>query len=73
VMATSPLCQECVVKQYFRYVAGRMETPADRPMIARVATDFRNSQFRFKELMVSLVRAREFPQRGEVVHAASNH
>jgi hypothetical protein len=73
VMAASPECQECVVKQYFRYLAGRMETPADRPVIAKVSADFRNSQFRFKELMVSLVRAREFPQRGEIVHAASNH
>ena len=33
VLAASPQCQECVVKQYFRYVSGRTETPADRPMI----------------------------------------
>ena len=33
VLAASPQCQECVVKQYFRYVAGRTETPADRPLI----------------------------------------
>jgi hypothetical protein len=31
VLAKSPQCQECVVKQYFRYTAGRMETPADQP------------------------------------------
>ena len=73
VLARTPQCQECVVKQYFRYVAGRMDTPADRPLIARVAADFRNSKFQFKELMTSLVRAREFPLPGGDVHAASDH
>ena len=41
VLAASPQCQECVVKQYFRYVAGRTETPADRPLIRSVFEDFR--------------------------------
>jgi uncharacterized protein DUF1585 len=50
-----------VVKQFFRYMAGRMELPADRPIITRVLEDFRNSNFKFKELMVSLVLARDFP------------
>jgi hypothetical protein len=27
VMAKSGQCQECIVKQYFRYTAGRLETP----------------------------------------------
>lgn len=61
VLAKTPQCQECVVKQYFRYTAGRMETLADRPVIQRVFKDFRDSQFRFKELIISLVRTREFP------------
>jgi hypothetical protein len=26
VLAKSPQCQECMVKQYFRYTAGRMDT-----------------------------------------------
>jgi mono/diheme cytochrome c family protein len=60
VLARSPSCQECLVKQYFRYTAGRMETPADRAMIRQVTEDFIKSQFRFKELMISFVRAREF-------------
>jgi Protein of unknown function (DUF1552)./Protein of unknown function (DUF1592)./Protein of unknown function (DUF1588)./Protein of unknown function (DUF1585). len=54
VLAKSSLCQECVVKQYFRYIAGRLETPADRPAIRKLLDDFRNSQFRFKDLIVSL-------------------
>ena len=55
VLARSPQCQECMVKQYFRYTAGRMETPADRPLIRQVFDDFKKSQFRFRELMISLV------------------
>ena len=73
VMAKSALCQECMVKQYFRYTMGRVETPADRPAIARLLEEFRSSQFRFKELIVSLARVREFPNSEGRVHAASNH
>ena len=60
VLAASPQCQECIVKQYFRYVTGRTETPADRPLIHRVFEDFRQSGFKFKELVISMVLAREF-------------
>ncbi|HKQ76925.1 MAG TPA: DUF1592 domain-containing protein [Blastocatellia bacterium] len=59
VLARSPQCQECLVKQYFRYTSGRMETQADRPLIRQVTEDFKKSQFRFKELIISLVRSRE--------------
>lgn len=72
VLAGSTLCQECIVKQYFRYTEGRMETPGDRPLIRSVLNDFVKSEFRFKELMVSLARNREFPNRGEA-NVASNH
>ena len=61
ILAANRQCQGCVVKQFFRYTAGRMETPADGPIIARALDDFRNSNFKFKELIVSLVLAREFP------------
>ena len=64
VLAKSAQCQECMVKQYFRYTAGRMETPADRPVIRQIVDEFRKSQFRFKELIVTLVRLREFPDSG---------
>ncbi|MEO7653500.1 MAG: DUF1592 domain-containing protein, partial [Bryobacteraceae bacterium] len=57
VLADSRQCQECVVKQLFRYGFGRPETPADRPVIDRAYSRFRDSQFRFKEIMLSLVRA----------------
>ena len=73
LLAKTPQCQECVVKQYFRYSAGRMETPADHALIQRVLDDFRNTQFRFKELIISLVRNREAPGEEGNVHVASNY
>jgi hypothetical protein len=62
-----------MVKQYFRYTLGRMETPADRPAIRKLLEDFRGSQFRFRELIVSLARLREFPNTEGSGHVASNH
>lgn len=73
VLAKSAQCQECVVKQYFRYTSGRMETPADRPVIRQLLEEFRNSQFHFKEMIVTMVRLREFPNPGGAVRVASNH
>ena len=73
VLATSPQCQECIVKQYFRFQAGRSETAADRPLIRFVTDDFRNSGFRFKELILSIVLYREFPQEGQRQDVANNH
>jgi hypothetical protein len=73
VLARSSLCQECIVKQYFRYTMGRRETVADRPAIHKLAEDFRKSDFRFKELIVSLARLREFPNTEGAAHVASNH
>jgi len=82
VLAKSSQCQECIVKQYFRFQAGRTDTPADRPLIRPVSDRFRNSGFRFKELIVSLVVLREFPgasspenaqHRGDLVRVADNH
>jgi hypothetical protein len=73
VLARTPQCQECIVKQYFRYIAGRMDTAGDRSLIARVTTDFQRSQFKFQELMTSLILAREFPPQGGTARVASNH
>ena len=73
VLARTPQCQECMVKQYFRYTAGRMETAADQPLILSVLEDFRNSHFRFKELIISLVRNREGPVQEGNMHVARNY
>ncbi|HEX4771482.1 MAG TPA: DUF1592 domain-containing protein [Bryobacteraceae bacterium] len=83
VLAKSTLCQECVVKQYFRYQAGRSDTPADRPLLNAVTENFRSSGFHFKELILSLAVMREFqdaqsaqnsPHRGDLpLNVADNH
>lgn len=82
ILAKSAQCQECVVKQYFRFQAGRPDTPADRPLIQIVSDNFRDSGFRFQELIVSLMVLRDFsgtvthqngPVRGESQHVADNH
>lgn len=54
ILARTEICQDCIVKQLFRYSTGRLETLADRPMIQNLSARFRSSQFRFKELMLSL-------------------
>jgi len=61
VLSASPQCQQCVVKQLFRYASGRVETPADGPVLRRVFADFKASDFQFQELMVSLAKWIEFP------------
>jgi len=60
LLADSRACQECVVKQVFRYAFGRPETAADRETIRRTVTAFRDSGFRFKELLIALIRAPQF-------------
>jgi hypothetical protein len=73
LLARTPQCQECMVKQIFRYMAGRQDTPADRPVLNQALEAFRKSDFRFKELMVKLVVLSEFPDRGRTTNVPSNH
>jgi hypothetical protein len=54
ILAKSPQGQECMVKQYFRYSAGRFEGPADRPVIRQALARFQASQFQFKELILAI-------------------
>jgi len=60
ILAESRACQECIAKQMFRYAFGRVETAADRETLRQVFTAFRDSGFRFKELLVALVRSPQF-------------
>ncbi len=55
LLAESETCQRCVVKQYFRYAMGREETAADGSVIDAVHARFRDSGFRFRELVVALL------------------
>jgi len=73
ILARTPQCQECIVKQVFRYMAGRLDTPADRPLLNGALEDFRSSGFRFKELLVSLIKEREVLLARRTIHVASNH
>ena len=54
LLAKSPRCQDCIVRQLFRYAAGRRETSDDAETIAQAAEAFRRSQFRFRELMITI-------------------
>jgi hypothetical protein len=61
ILAGNKQCQECVVKQLFRYYQGRMETPGDAATLRRSFEDFQKSGYHFQELMVSLLRWSIFP------------
>ena len=60
ILASNATCQKCVVRQLFRYAFGRHESAADRPTIDALYEDFRESGFRFRELIVSLVTSEAF-------------
>lgn len=62
VLSSSKVSQRAVVKQLFRYAFGRHETIDDEPTIERMLADFRNSNFRFQELILSLVTSELFLQ-----------
>ena len=61
ILAASTQCQECIVKQLFRYAMGRREGISDRPALRKMYDDFRDSGFHFQELMVSAMKWTEFP------------
>lgn len=52
ILANSKDCQECAVKQLFRYATGRREGPEDREFLASIYTKWQAANFRFKELMI---------------------
>ena len=73
VLAASEQCQECIVKQLFRYESGRKETPADRPIIRQSFDEFRRSGFRFQDLMVSLIKLSIFQPVRTESHVVSDN
>ena len=64
ILATNEASQRCVVKQLFRYAFGREETVNDRAVIDVTFQKFRESGFRFRELIVAIVTSDLFLQRG---------
>jgi hypothetical protein len=63
ILADSPVCQRCIVRQMFRYSYGRLETGADEPTIDRILVRFKDSGFRFKTLLLGLIESPEFLRR----------
>ena len=60
VLAHDPTCERCVVKQIFRYAAGRHETEADQPHLDALFEVFSKSGFRLRELVLALVTSPPF-------------
>jgi len=60
ILAESPVCQECIVRQMFRYSYGRLETSADEKTIDDLFARFKASGFRLKNLLIALVESPEF-------------
>jgi uncharacterized protein DUF1592/uncharacterized protein DUF1588/uncharacterized protein DUF1587/uncharacterized protein DUF1595/uncharacterized protein DUF1585 len=53
ILAREPGCQKCVVKMLFRWANGRPEEPDDQPLIETALERFRQSGFKFRELVVA--------------------
>jgi hypothetical protein len=60
ILSQSTVCQECMVRQIFRYAFGRLETSADEETIHQLFATFRDSGFHFRELLMTLVRTPQF-------------
>ena len=60
ILADSPVCQKCIVRQLFRYAYGRLETSADEKTIDQLFDRFKGSEFRMKTLLAALVESPEF-------------
>ena len=73
ILAKTPQCQECVVKQVFRYMSGRQDTPADRPCSPRHWKRFASPDYHFKELMVASGKIEGIPGSRRTVNVASHH
>ena len=65
ILAASEASQRAIVKQLFRYAFGRHETAGDESVIDAALGDFRNANYRFRELIISLVTSRLFLQKEE--------
>ncbi len=63
ILAAQEASQKCVVKQLFRYAFGRQETENDQPVIDSLLQRFRESGFRFRELMIAIVTSDLFLQK----------
>jgi hypothetical protein len=63
ILADSPVCQQCLVRQMFRYAYGRLESADDQQVVQQLFMRYKNSGFHFKELLLGLVESPEFLRR----------
>lgn len=68
ILGRSPVCQRCVVKQFFRYALGRKETAVDEPYLEEIFGRFVQSGFRFRELVLATVTSRPFLEESSDAH-----
>lgn len=71
ILADSRVCQECMVRQMFRYAYGRRETAADQPVVDQLFAKFKASGFRFKTLLTALVDSPEFLRQWSKIYQAA--
>lgn len=64
ILAKSSECQQCVVKQLFRYAYGRTEREEDGPLLQKATEVFRGSEFRLKRLIMFLAASMALPEEG---------
>ena len=57
ILARSAECQDCVVKQLFRYAYARRETDRDKPLLQEATRVFRSSEFHFREVLAFFAKS----------------
>jgi len=62
ILAKSKACQQCIVKQVFRYAYGRRETDEDGPLLQKATQVFEDSKFRLKDLIMFLGASMALPE-----------
>lgn len=60
ILSTSETVRSCFAKQWFRFAVGRLETEADAPALASVATAFQAHQFDVRDLAPAIAVSRSF-------------
>jgi hypothetical protein len=60
ILANDATCRRCMVKQIFRYAAGRHETESDQPHLDALFDVFQKSGFHFRDLLLALVTSPPF-------------
>jgi hypothetical protein len=59
-LAAAPEVRDCLVRQWFRYLSGRVESDLDAPAIAAAVEAMKQSENAIPELLVAFTRTRSF-------------